>query len=248
MSYSINQLAKLAGISVRTLHHYDQIGLLRPERNNWNKYRKYKEEELLKLQQIMFFIELDFPLKEIKTILANPSFKMEQALKEQKEMIKLKKKRLESLIATIDKTIKKIKRENNMTDKELYDKFDMSEVNEYADEAKKRWGHTDAWKQSQERTRDWTKADYAKLKADADKWMKNFAAQMGHGPKSEAAQKLIDEHYNALRTFYEPNLEMYRGLADMYVADERFKAYYEKYAAGLAEFMRTAMHEYCDTH
>jgi DNA-binding transcriptional MerR regulator len=248
MSYTVNQLAKLAGISVRTLHHYDQMGILEPSRIKNNGYRFYEEKELLKLQQILFFKELDFPLIEINKIINNPYFDMEKALKDQKKLIELKKERLNSLIKTINKTIKKINKKNIMKDEELYDGLDKEKMEEYAKEAKERWGNTDAYKQSQERTKNWTKEDYRKLAEDGDKWMKNFALQMNHGPKSKIVQELIDQHYNSLRTFYEPNLQMYRGLADMYVNDPRFTAYYEKYAKGLSRFMRDAMYEYCDSH
>ncbi len=248
MSYTIKQLANLAGISVRTLHHYDSIGILEPSRVKNNGYRYYEEKELLKLQQILFFRELDFPLLEIRQIINNPNFDMEKALNDQRKLIELKKERLASLIKTINKTIKKINKENTMEDKELYGGLSNEKMEEYAKEAKERWGHTEAYRQSQERTKNWTKEDYKKLAENADKWMNNFALTMKHGPKSKIVQDLIAEHYNNLRTFYEPNLKMYRGLADMYVADPRFTAYYEKYAQGLAIFMKEAMYEYCDTH
>ncbi len=119
-------------------------------------------------------------------------------------------------------------------------------MNTYAKEAKARWGKTEAYRQSEERTKNWTEADYQRLKEAGDKWMKNFASQMSHGPKSAIIQKLIAEHYDNLRTFYEPNLELYRGLANMYVDDPRFTKYFEKYAKGLSVFMKDAMLEYCD--
>ncbi len=106
MSYSIHQLATLAGVSVRTLHYYDEVGLLTPTRLKRNDYRQYEEAELLRLQQIMFFRELDFPLEQIKKILASPNFDMRRALQEQRHLIKIKRHRLDRLIATIDKTIK----------------------------------------------------------------------------------------------------------------------------------------------
>jgi hypothetical protein len=118
---------------------------------------------------------------------------------------------------------------------------------EYEKEVEERWGHTEAYKQSKERTKNWTKADYDKLKEDGDKWMKNFALQMKHGPKSDVVQALIAQHYNSLRRFYEPNLEMYRGLGSMYVEDPRFKSYYDKYAVGMAKFTQEAVNFFCDT-
>ncbi|MES3005171.1 MAG: MerR family transcriptional regulator [Patescibacteria group bacterium] len=246
MTYTVQKLATLAGISARTLHYYDEIGLLSPTRILRNGYRQYDEPELLKLQQIMFYRELEFPLEDIKKILENKNFDMQKALSDHRGLLELKQKRLKELLKTIDKTIKKISKKNNMKDDELYSAFDDAEMKQYAEEAKQRWGKTDAWKQSQERTKGWTKADYSKLKEDGDKWMKNFVLHMEHGHDSEIVQNLISEHYNSLRTFYEPNMEMYRGLAQMYVEDPRFAAYFAKYHPDLPTFFQKAIFFFCD--
>lgn len=246
MSYSVHQLSQLASVSVRTLHYYDEIGLLSPVRLK-NGYRQYGENELLRLQQILFFRELDFPLDEIQRIMNSRYFDMSVALQDQRKLLELKKKRLNGLIKTIDKTLNKLNNEKNMNDKELYGSFTKEEMDQYAQEAKERWGHTEAYKQSQERTKHFTKEDWKKLKEGMDVFMKKVVATMDKGPESPEFQELIDQHYKSLRTFYKPNLEMYRGLANMYVDDPRFKAFYEKYAPGLAEMMRDAMIAYCDT-
>jgi DNA-binding transcriptional MerR regulator len=201
MPYNVNQLAKLAGISVRTLHHYDQIGLLTPRRIQSNGYRQYEEDELLKLQQILFFRELDFPLLEIKRILTSPSFDMREALEDQRKLIELKKKRLSGLMATIDKTIKKINNEITMDDKDLYGTFSKEEADQYAAEAKERWGHTEAYKQSQERVKKMTKADWARMSEETDAIMKGLVANMDKGPKSDEILPLIARHHNSLRNF-----------------------------------------------
>lgn len=246
MSYTIKQLAKLAETSVRTLHHYDQIGLLTPSRRSSNKYRAYEEAELLKLQQIMFFRELEFPLSDIKTILDNPNFDMTAALRDQKKMLELKKKRLDVLVETINKTIKKITKQKNMKDGELYDGLSKEESESYAKEAKERWGNTEAYKQSQERYGKMSDADKAKVKKAGEDLTAEIAQNMNKGAKSPEVQALIDRHYNSLRTFYEPNLTMYRGLGNMYADDARFAKYYDRFAPGLAVFMRDAIIEYCD--
>ncbi len=246
MAYTVNQLAKIAGVSVRTLHHYDAIGLLRPGRGEKNGYRRYGEEDLLRLQQILFFRELEFPLAEIRRILAAPGFDMRAALRDQRALIALKKRRLDGLMRTIDKTLRKIERKTPMHDEELYGDFSKEEMDAYAKEAKERWGHTEAYRQSAERVKKLGKDDWKRIKDDGERLMKEIAARRTEDPASPAVQALIARHYDALRTFYEPNVEMYRGLADMYVADPRFAAYYEKYAPGLATFMRDAMHAFCD--
>ncbi|OGH92572.1 MAG: hypothetical protein A2534_00695 [Candidatus Magasanikbacteria bacterium RIFOXYD2_FULL_39_9] len=128
MSYSVQQLANLAKVSVRTLHYYDQVGLLSPARTQGNGYRHYEEPELLRLQQILFFRELDFSIEKIKRILSSPRFDMKTALNDQRGLIQLKRNRLDGLINTIDKTIKKINKETTMQDEELYGNFSKEEI------------------------------------------------------------------------------------------------------------------------
>lgn len=122
----------------------------------------------------------------------------------------------------------------------------ISHTEQHAKEAREKWGETDAYKQSAERAKKLTKEDWERIKNDGDNLMRDIVAYHGKGPDSREIQTLIDRHYNSLRTFYEPNLEMYRGLADMYVADPKFAAHYDKYKEGLALFMRDAMNIYCD--
>jgi DNA-binding transcriptional MerR regulator len=245
MTYSIQQLATLAGVSVRTLHHYDAAGLLCPSRQAANKYRQYNEGDLLKLQQILFFRELEFSLDDIRTILSSPDFDIATALREHRVLIKAKQKRLTALIGTIDKTLTRLTTNNTMEDKELYDSFTKEEQEKLAGEAKERWGHTDAYRQSQERYAKLSKEQIDQLKVDADVLMKKIATHVSEDPNSTAVQELMEEHYNALRTYYEPTFEIYRGLAQMFIQDPRFTAYYEKYATGLAQFMHDAMIAYC---
>lgn len=246
MAYTIQQLATMAGITVRALHHYDAIGLLNPSRRASNGYRTYEETDLLKLQQIMFFRELEFSLDDIKNILESKNFDMKKALSDHRKLIVIKRKRMDELLATIDKTIKKINKEKNMNDQELYDGFSQEESEAYAKEAKERWGNTDAYKQSQERVKKLSKDDWQRIRKAGDELMKAIVANMDKKPESKEVQELIAQHYDGLRTFYEPNLELYRGLADMYVADHRFAAYFEKYHKDLPLFMKKAMHAFCE--
>ncbi len=249
MSYTVNKLAKLAGVSVRTLHYYDEVGLLKPSAIQKNGYRVYEEPELLRLQQILFFRELDFPVEEIKRIMSSSTFDMRQALHDHRAMIELKKKRLSGLIKTIDKTIYKLDNPTPMDEKdmkELYDTFGEDTMKNYAEEVKQRWGNTEAYKQSMERYAKTSKADLEKYKQDSDLFMQKVAATMDKGATSPEFQALIAEHFKSLSTWYEPNFEMYRGLATMYVDDPRFTAYYEKYRPGLAHVFSEAMLYFCD--
>jgi DNA-binding transcriptional MerR regulator len=249
MPYTVQQLANLAGVSVRTLHYYDEIELLKPARVERNGYRYYEEPELLKLQQILFFRELDFPLEDIQRILSSSSFDMRAALRDQRKLIELKKNRLSKLVQTIDKTLKKINKEITMDDTELYGDFSKDELDRYTKEARERWGHTDAFKQSQERVKKMGKEGLKRVMEKSEKLNKELAQQMteGENPSSGNVQNLIAKHYDDLRAFYEPNLQLYRGLAEMYIADERFKKNYENVAIGLAQFMHDAMIYYVET-
>lgn len=247
MKYTVQQLATLAGITVRTLHHYDAIGLLPPAQVKPNGYRYYGEAELLKLQQIMFFRELEFSLEDIKKILNNPRFDMSTALLDHRKLIELKRKRMTDLLRTIDKTLHKINNTKTMEDKELYDGFSsQEEADAMAKEAKERWGNTEAYKQSQERYGKLTKEEKLRIKEAGEELLKKIVTHMNKGAASPEVQKLIAEHYAGLRTFYEPSIELYRGLADMYVSDPRFAAYFEKYHKDLPGFMKEAMQVYCE--
>jgi DNA-binding transcriptional MerR regulator len=249
MNYTVNELAKLASVSVRTLHHYDAIGLLSPQRHPKNEYRLYDERDLLLLQQILFFRELEFSLDDIKKIVTSANFDIAQALKEHKTMIMIKKRRIDELLTTIDKTISKVTKLQNMEDKELYEGFSKEELDAWNKEAKERWGDTEQYKQSVGKYESLTKEQKLKMQADGDALMRDMTAAMGEDPASETVQALVQRHYDALRFFYEPNPTMYRNLADMYVGyqgDTRYRAYFEKYDKKLPEFMRDAIHIYCD--
>lgn len=244
MHYTVQQLADLAGITVRTLHHYDEIGLLRPARGD-NNYRSYGEAELLRLQQILFYRELDVPLTQIAAIIDAPDFDLQQALIEHREKISRKQLRLAGLLGTIDNTLLRLSGNKPLSDDQLFEAFWEKHESEYAPEAKARWGHTDAFAQSQERTKHLTKDDYKRIASDSEALTQALAHAMPSGPSSTQTQELIAQHYQSLRTFYDPSPELYRGLGRMYVEDPRFRAYYERFDARMPEFMREAMEVFC---
>lgn len=247
MSYTVQQLARLANTSVRTLHYYDAIGLLSPSRVSENGYRRYEEPELLKLQQILFFRELDLPLADIKRILQSPYFDLTAALIDQRRLLELKKKRLAKLITTINQTIKKLNHQSNMKDEELYDAFADEDTKAYAAEAKERWGNTDAYKQSQARVSKMTKVQMQELKEDGEKHLQALAKAMDLGVDSPEVQALIKKSHANVNFFYDCSVEMFRNLGKMYVTDPRFTATYEKVRPGLAAFVHQAIELYCDT-
>ncbi len=248
MTYTINQLAKIAGITRRSLHHYDAIGLLQPKRQQRNDYRQYGEEDLLRLQQILFFRELGFPLERIKEIMTSPGYNILEALEDQKKLLRIESRRLQRLVETINKTIDKMKGIKNMPDEDLYEDFNQEEMDQYQAEAKERWGNTEAWRQSQERTKHWTKEDYKRIAAESKAHTQKIATAMDKGISDPEVQELIAQSHQGINIFYDCSPEMFRNLGEMYVTDPRFTAHYEKFRPGLAIFMRDAIAYYCDHH
>ena len=235
---TINQVAKLCGITVRTLHYYDEIGLLCPCSIADNGYRMYNEQSLSKLQEILFFKELDIPLKEIRLILTNPSYNKNDALNKHKELLILKRDRLSKIIRLVD--------DNLNNDKINLKEFDMTEINKhidkYQEEAKERWGHSDAYKQSVKRTSKYTDADWKKINGERDKIFKDFADCMTKNEDCINTDKLVKEWQDHITEyFYDCSDEILLGLADMYIYDERFKENIDKQTDGLAEFISVSI-------
>ncbi|MGG2064968.1 MerR family transcriptional regulator [Bacillus sp. S14(2024)] len=240
MTMKVKEVADLVGISVRTLHHYDEIGLLTPEETTESGYRLYSNDNLETLQQILFFKELGFPLKEIKEIINDPSFNREEALVLHRKMLLEKRSRLDKVIATIDKTIQHSKGEIQMTNKEKFEGFDFSQ-NPYEQEARERWGN-EAVDKANETAANMTREKQEEYNAIYRK----LAALRNDSPESEQAQKAIKEWYDYLQNFGHYSLDAFKGLGQMYVDDERFTKNIDQFGEGLAEFMRDAMAVYAD--
>ena len=247
MSYTVKSVAAAAGISVRTLHHYDEIGLLKPTTVTAAGYRHYTEGDLERLQQILFFKELGFPLQEIREILDSPSFDRKEALLAHRDLLLEKQKRLDTLIRSVDRTIESIERGVPMETHSMFEGFDEAQQAKYREEAAARWGkeHVD---ESYRRTANYTQADWAKLREEMHQIGVDMAAGMDHGdPGAPEAQAAVARwHAFINERFYDCSLEVFRGLGDLYVDDGRFTATYEKIRPGLAQFLREAMHRYCD--
>lgn len=243
---TVNQVAKLTGVTARTLHYYDQIGLLVPAKTTESGYRLYDNQNLQNLQQILFFRELDFELKEIKIILENPAFDKTEALKKHKELLRLKRNRIDGLIGLIDK---ELKGEDNMSFKE----FDMKEIKniqeKYKSEVEERWGKTDAYKESRKKEANYTEKDWAKINEDAGVIYKKFVANMDKNETDPEVQKLVTEWQNYItKYFYNCTNEILAGLGQMYVADKRFTKNIDKFGKGLANFMSRAIEYYCSNN
>jgi DNA-binding transcriptional MerR regulator len=246
MQYSVQQLATLARVTPRTLRFYDKVGLLSPAGKAKNGYRYYGEKELVRLQQILFFRELEFPLDDIKRMMSRPGFDPAAALLDQKKLLQLKRGRLTRLIHSIEKTITHMANNHQADHEELYDAFKDDDVQQYQAEVKERWGGTAAHKQSQARVAKLTKAEMAAFKAKGEALTRRLADAMTLDPASPEAQKLIAEHHAGIEFFYECQPAMYRNLGQMYVDDPRFTAYYDKVKPGLAAWVQRGINRWCD--
>ena len=245
MRKSISEMAKLSGVSVRTLHYYDEMGLLVPsEVISETGYRYYDEESLIKLQQILFYRELDFPLKEIVKIMNTPNYDKEEALAKQRELLKLKRKRLDKLIELLN--------ENLEGDAKMsFEEFDTIEIEKakakYAKEVENRWGGTDVYAQSQKKTGGYNKADWKRVNDQMDELLKKFAEHLGDKPESDEVQKLVGEWQQHITdSYYNCTKEILVGLGQMYVADERFTKNMDKFADGTTKLMSEAIAVYCE--
>lgn len=247
MAYTVKAVAQLAGISVRTLHHYDQIGLFRPAQVSPAGYRQYTDADLERLQQILFFRELDFSLQEIKAILDRPDFDRRQALLTHRKLLLNKQQRLQGILDSVEQTLDAMERGVEMDKEAMFAVFDDPKLPEYQEEARQRWGETDAYQESARRTARYTQEDWVAIKEEMGAVSTGMAALLGQDPASSAVQTQIGTWFDLInRRFYTCTPEIFRGLGEMYVADPRFMANYEKVEPGLAEFMRAAMAIYAD--
>lgn len=243
MEKTVLEVSRLCGISVRTLHYYDEIGLLRPARTTGAGYRLYGDAQLARLQQILFFKELDFPLREISAILQNPDFDPRKALENHRALLMQKRGRLEELIGLVDKMLK-----GDATVK--FEPFDNREIEaarrRYAAEAQERWGGTAAFAESEKRTKGYSGEDWARITARAGELYAAFAAAMPNSPGDPAVQKLVSDWQQHITAhFYNCTDEILAGLGELYVSDERFTRAIDQNAAGLAKFMSDAIAIFC---
>lgn len=250
-TYSVNQLAKLAGVSVRTLHLYDQCGLLKPAFRTDAGYRQYDEAALLRLQQILFYKELDFPLKAIAEILDNTEFDLHKALEGHKAALLERRNRLNTLLKTIDKTIAHLKHQTMSAFEELYEGLPKEQVMAWRDEAITQWGAKTVIR-AEHALKELSSTDLEDLKTEQVLIMKNLKALSGEDPNSEAVQEQVARHYANIRSFWDVadptdlRADTYRGLSERYVTDERYLGPDGNADHNFAMFMRKAMTCFAD--
>lgn len=249
MEYTVQKLGRLAGISTRTLRYYDEIGILKPARINSSGYRIYGRAEVDRLQQILFYRELGVSLDSIKNIVTAPSFDGAKALREHHEKLLDKRKQLDALIANVEKTIALTEGRIAMTDREKFEGFKQKLIDEneakYGKEVREKYGDATV-DQSNAKLKNMTQEQYEEVTKLASDVLATLAEAYKTGdPAGELAQKTAELHKRWLTYYWSDySKEAHAGLAQMYVDDDRFKAYYDANQPGAAEFLRDAVHIY----
>lgn len=248
----VGEVARLAGVTVRTLHHYDEIGLLRPGGRTTAGYRRYDERDLLRLQRVLAYRELGLGLDEIGRLLDAPRDEPDDELvllRRQHEEITRRIERLRQVLAAVQTTMEARTMGIDLTPQEILEVFGDDDPTRYADEAQERWGGTDAWEQSQRRTRAYTAADWRRMREEQDAVNARLAAAMSAGLPADGVEAMdaAQAHRELITAwFYDCDPQRHRALADLYVSDPRFTATYERVAAGLAQYVHDAVHANAD--
>ncbi len=251
-NYSVKQLADLAGVSVRTLHLYDEIGLLKPVTRTESGYRLYGETELLRLQQILFYKLLNFPLQEIGNILDDPEFDLVTALENHKSALKSKRDSITVLLTTIDRTISQLNGKVMLRHEELYEGLPKEEAQSYREGAINEYGKAEV-ERSENYLRSLSKEAFVKLKEESKTIAAALVSLMNEDPKSDKVQLEIAKHYQNIRQFWgtvdlkDKQSQAYKGLGELYVNDDRFAKVDGKPNQQYALFLQKAMTHFADT-
>ena len=242
-TYRVKDVARIAGVSVRTLHHYDEIGLLVPQTRSGAGYRLYNDDDLFRLQQILLGRELGLSLEEIRRSLDDPRFDRRKALLAQKEQLRKRARQTEAMIRAVEAALMVLddRKGGTMDMKEIFDGFDASK---YEDEVQERWGNTDAYKESMKRTKRYTKEDWKKIQAEQAAVYTDAVGVMKSGgkPGDQKSMDVAERHRLSIdRWFYPCSHAMHEGLASMYESDSRFAESINKHGAGLTDFLVAAI-------
>ena len=241
---TVGSLARLAGVTVRTLHHYHDIGLVVPAGRTESGYRTYGPPEVERLQEVLFFRELGFPLEAIRDVVGRPEYSRAAALRRQRELLEARAEHVIDMIDAVDRAIAAERTGVTMTNEEMLEVFGDFDPAQYEEETKERWGDTDAYRESARRVSRYTKDDWKAMQADADAINQDFLKLMAAGiPAGDpAAMDLAERHrLHITKWFYDCTKEIHAGLGQMYLADVRFKENIDKAGEGLAEFLSAAI-------
>jgi DNA-binding transcriptional MerR regulator len=237
-------VARLAGVTVRTLHHYDRIGLLSPSDRTATGYRVYTPSDLDRLHQVLVYRELGFPLEEVATLLDDADADPEAHLRRQHALLRDRLERTGAVLAALEKEMEARSMGISLTPEEKFELFGENYSEDYEREAEERWGDTDAWTQSARRTAAYSKHDWVRIKDETDDLQRRFGEVMRAGSPADSAEAMDvaeDHRQHISRWFYDCPPAMHAGLGRMYVEDERFAANYERVAPGLAQYVSTAV-------
>jgi len=243
MAFTVGELARLTGVTVRALHHYDEIGLVRPSQRTAAGYRLYSDEDVLRLQRVLLYRELGMPLDEIAAAIDEDADR-EELLRRHRGALLEKRARIDRMLAALDAALGDLEKGRNMTNEDVKKLFDGFDPAQHEDEVQQRWGHTDAYKESMRRTRSYRKEDWEQIKAEGAAIYQRIADLMKAGtpatdPEVRAA---VEEHRLHIdRWFYPCTKDMHKGLGQMYVADHRFTENLDKVAPGFARYLSDAI-------
>jgi len=244
MGYSIGELARLAGVTIRTLHHYDEIGLLTPSERTGAGYRRYSDDDVERLHRILVYRELGFDLAGIAGILDNAETDAIEHLRRQRTLLRKEVRRLNNMIRGVEALMNAKKTGLNLTPDEMREVFGDFDPAKHAEEAEQRWGGSDAYRESQRRVAQYDRTKWLEIRDEADRIVRDFAAAMAGGETATgvAAMDLAEQHRQHInRWFYDCTYEIHRGLGEMYVADPRFARNHEVVAEGLSVYIRDAI-------
>lgn len=242
--HTVGEVAALAGVTVRTLHHYDRIGLLVPSGRSAHGYRLYDYGDLERLRQIRLMRELRFGLDAIEQMLDAPAYDRRGALVAQRELLEARLERTRRIIRGVDRALAALDEEREMEKATMFEGLEEFDHTQYEEEVERRWGDSEAYRESMRRTRRYGKDDWARIREEGETVFARLAELMAAGDHAagRAAMDLAEEHRCHIdRWFYPCSHGMHGGLAEMYTADPRFTAYFEKRAEGLADFVRDAI-------
>jgi DNA-binding transcriptional MerR regulator len=251
MSLTVGAVARLAGVTVRTLHHYDEIGLLTASGRSDAGYRRYADPDLDRLQRILFYRELGFGLDQIKNVMTDGDADAVGHLRRQHTMLLDRIGRLERMAAAVEKAMEARTMGINLTPEERFEVFGDFNPDDHAAEVEERWGDTDAYRESARRTARYTKADWQRIKAQGQAAIEQVVAAMRAGKAAESPEAMAgaEAHRQQITdAFYDCTYDIHVGLAEMYVADARFTATYEKIAPGLAQYLHDAIRANAASH
>jgi DNA-binding transcriptional MerR regulator len=237
---TVHEVSKETGVSIRTLHYYDKIGLLSPDAVSEAGYRLYGAPALARLGQILFFRALEFPLKEIKKILDAPNFDPSEALEQQISLLKLRREHFDRLL-----TLALELREKG-GDAMDFNTFDTSKMDRYAEEVKKRWQDTEAYREYQTKTKNYSAEDQKRASEELSEQFERFSRLLGtpcEAPEVQAEVELLKQVIT--RNYYTCTDEILASLGRMYTEDERFRSYLDRFAPGTADFVGKAISYYC---